>query len=82
MMSDYDFENILKAQVTQLIEANIQTEIEESVKNFAKTLLDRKDQYIAEIMKGIRIIHQQEPCTRNMNYKIIFENVERLERND
>ena len=78
MNEDY-IEFALKNSVEQLVRINIQTEIEEMVQQFEKKLLDRKDNYIAEVMKGIRIIHEKDIDTNGVNYKIIFENIQRVE---
>ena len=72
-------EQILILEVENNIRINIENEIEKEVEKFRRKLEDRKDQYIVEVMKGIRIAHE-----RNMNsitYRIIFENVTKLERN-
>lgn len=78
MNEDY-IEFALKNSVEQLVRINIQTEIEEMVQQFEKRLLDRKDNYIAEVMKGIRIVHEKDIDTNGVNYKIIFENIQRVE---
>ena len=78
MNEDY-IEFALKNSVEQLVRINIQTEIEEMVQQFERRLLDRKDNYIAEVMKGIRIIHEKDIGTNGVNYKIIFENIQRVE---
>lgn len=78
MNEDY-IEFALKNSVEQLVRINIQTEIEEMVQQFERRLLDRKDNYIAEVMKGIRIIHEKDIDTNGVNYKIIFENIQRVE---
>lgn len=41
---------------------------------------DRRKQYIAEIMKGIQILYSRNIEDNSMNYKIIFENVVRIEK--
>ena len=78
MNEDY-IEFALKNSVEQLVRINIQTEIAEMVQQFERRLLDRKDNYIAEVMKGIRIIHEKDIDTNGVNYKIIFENIQRVE---
>lgn len=72
--------DMLKNSVEQIIREDIDKRIEEKVEEFKRELQDNKEQYIAEIMKGIRILHSQEPGEWTMNYKITFENVTRLEK--
>lgn len=70
----------LKNNVELVVRQNISKRIDEKVEEFRKELEDNKEQYIAEVMKGIRIMHSQEPGEWTMNYKIVFENVTRLEK--
>ena len=72
-------EKYLKDSLKNIIAMNVDEEINKKVREFEKQLIDRRNQYIAEIMKGIQIMHQQEPAMNAMNYKIIFENVQRIE---
>ena len=71
---------ILKDSVERLVSEKIDQEIAHKIQEFKRELENNKDQYIAEVMKGIRILHNQEPMNMQMNYKIIFENVVRLEK--
>ena len=59
--------------VEHIIKSRIDAEIDKQVINFREKLESRKDEYLAEIMKGIRVAH--ETCVGEVNYKIIFENV-------
>lgn len=79
-MEERFIEQALKDSVEKLVSANIQIEIDEKVKKFREELEFRKDRYIAEVMKGIRILHEKDTISNGMNYKIIFENVVRLEK--
>lgn len=79
-MEERYIEQALKNSVETLIKANITNEIEEEVERFRRKLESRKDQYIAEVMKGIRMYHERDMMSNGMNYKIIFENVVRLEK--
>lgn len=74
-----NIEEILRNEVKQNIEVKIDELIEDEVNEFTKRLLMRKDDYIAEIMKGIRILHERDPFMNTINYKIIFENITYLE---
>ena len=78
-MEERFLEQALKDSVEKLISANIQIEIDEKVRLFKEELQSRKDKYIAEVMKGIRIYHEREPKTMQMNYKITFENIIKIE---
>ena len=79
-MEERFIEQALKESVEKLVSANIQAEIDEKVNKFREELEFRKDRYIAEVMKGIRIYHERDMMSNGMNYKIIFENVVRLEK--
>lgn len=81
-MKEVFIENAIKDSVEKLVSANIENAIEEKVKEFREKLEYNKDRYIAEVMKGIRIYQEQETGTRTMNYKIIFENVTILKKED
>lgn len=70
---------VLKKVVEQEISARIDEEINRKVNQFHKELTNRKDSYISEIMKGIRIYHEQDTVAMSQNYKILFENINRLE---
>lgn len=81
-MKEVFIENAIKDSVEKLVSANIENAIEEKVKEFREELEYNKDRYIAEVMKGIRIYHDQEIGTRTMNYKITFENITVLKKED
>ena len=72
-------EEMIKINLKQLIEHKVNIEIEETVYKLKEKLENRKDEYIAEIMKGIRFHHEYNDIEHCMNYKIIFENVTRVE---
>lgn len=71
----------LKDSLYNIISMSVDEEINKKVREFENQLIDRRNQYIAEIMKGIQIAHQQEPALNSMTYKIIFENIQRIEVN-
>jgi len=75
---DYILDGI-KKDIEHLISEKIQQEIDEKVKDFRYELESRKDDYIAEIMKGIRINHERQAGSMGINYSIIFENIYKLE---
>ena len=72
---EFNIGEILKKEVQKNIEIKIDKLIEDEVNDFTKKLLMRKDDYIAEIMRGIRILHEKDQFNNCVNYKIIFENV-------
>lgn len=79
-MGEEFIENGIKLSVKQIVSETIQQEIDKKVEDFRRELEDRKDNYIAEVMKGIRIYHEREMQGMGINYRIIFENVTRLEK--
>lgn len=78
-MEENFIENGIKISVKQIVSEKIQQEIDKKVESFKRELEDRKDNYISEVMKGIRIYHERDERSLGINYKIIFENVVRLE---
>lgn len=79
-MKEEFIENGIKLSVKQIVSETIQQEIDKKVENFKRELEDRKDNYISEVMKGIRIYHERDMQSMGVNYRIIFENVTRLEK--
>ena len=75
-----NLEEILMKNIKSIVSEKIDEEIEQKVNNFKKELEDRKDNYIAEIMKGIRVYHERDTMSMGINYKIIFENIYRIEK--
>ena len=69
----------LKDSLKKIISDRVDEEIEKKVDEFKMQLVDRKNQYISEIMKGIQILYKQNFVENSMNYKIIFENITRIE---
>ena len=60
--------------VEQCISEQIDKEIKEKTNEFYHSLVDRKDKYIAEVMSGIRIAHENNPELMYMDYRILFIN--------
>lgn len=75
-----NIEEILKNAVKENIEIKIDKLIEDEINEFTKQLLRRKDDYIAEIMKAIRISEERIAGTMQNHYIITFENKVFLER--
>lgn len=78
-MEEQFIEEILKKNIKAIISRKIDNEIKQKVENFRIELEDRKDNYIAEVMKGIRIYHERDMNSMAINYKIVFENIYRIE---
>lgn len=70
----------IKTHVECLIRETVSNEINKKVEEFREQLENRKDTYIAEIMKGIRIVHERDAGGLGVNYKIIFENIYKIEQ--
>lgn len=78
-MEYFNLEEVIKKEVKTIVSDKIQEEIDEEVLKFRNKLMDRKDEYIAEVMKGIRIFHERDINSLGMNYRVIFENIYRIE---
>jgi len=69
-----NIEDMILKEIHTTISERLDKEIEERTKEFYKELTERKDQYIAEVMKGIRLAHEYNPETMYMDYRIMFIN--------
>lgn len=77
-LNNYSLESHINECVEQVIKERIDEEIEKRVEQFRRELTYKKDQYIGEILSGISIY-----CEKNLGeitYKVIFENVVKVER--
>ena len=72
----------IKESILKCVQEKIDNEINQEIEKFKRKLEDRKDDYIAEVMKGIRIYHERDIGSEGINYRIIFENIYRLEKVD
>ena len=76
-----DFDTRLEAQLNSLIKEYINKrmdeEIEKRVEQFRKDLTYKKDQYLGEVLNGIRT--EVEQNVGMINFRIIFENVVKVE---
>lgn len=70
----------IKNSVEKIVREKIEEEIDKKVKQFKRELEYRKDNYIAEVMKGIRIFHERDFGSLGINYRIIFENITKIEK--
>ena len=69
-----DLIKAIEQSVKEMVSEKIDREIEERTKEFHKELTSRKDDYIAEVMKGIRIYQEYNPGSMYMDYRIMFIN--------
>lgn len=75
-----DFETIMKKQIEQIANNEIEKMIREKVNELNRELLLKKDNYIAELMKSIRIYSEQQTIDNMPRYLITIENTYRIER--
>lgn len=73
MREDYIVEQIRNG-LEQKVTVEVESLIEERVKNFREELECRKHKYIADILNEISIVHNYDSTMNEMNYKVIFEN--------
>ena len=76
--NDFMAADIIKDVFKQEVSKKIDDEIDKKVKEFREELVNRKDNYIAEIMKGIRIYSEQQTINGYPRYQIVFENVYKI----
>ena len=74
-----DFETIMKKQIEQIANDEIEKMIREKVNQFNRELLSKKDDYIAELMKCIRIFSEQQIIDNIPRYLITVENTYKIE---
>lgn len=74
-----DFETIMKKQIEQIANEEIEKMIREKVNQFNRELLSKKDKYITELMKGIRIYSEQQTVDKIPRYLITVENTYKIE---
>ena len=75
-----DFETIMKKQIEQIANEEIEKMIREKVNQFNRALLSKKENYIAELMKSIRIFSEQQTIDKIPRYLITIENTYRIEK--
>lgn len=75
-----DFETIMKKQIEQIANDEIEKMIREKVNQFNRELLSKKDNYITELMKSIRIFSEQQTIDNIPRYLITIENTYRIEK--
>jgi hypothetical protein len=69
-----DLETLMKKQLEQIVGNEIDELIHDEVDKIYRELCSRKDKYIAELMKSIRIYTQQESIDGVPRYLITVEN--------
>lgn len=75
-----DFETIMKKQIEQIANDEIEKMIREKVNQFNRELLSKKDEYVTELMKSIRIYSEQQTIDHISRYLITIENTYRIEK--
>lgn len=73
-----DFETIMKKQIEQIASDEIEKMIREKVNQFNRELLSKKENYIAELMKSIRIFSEQQKIDNIPRYLITIENTYKI----
>ena len=69
-----NIEKCIKNAIADYVSETIDKEIANRIEMFRKELTWRKDEYIAEVMKGIRIVHEYNPENMYVDYRILFVN--------
>lgn len=77
-----DFETLMKKQIEQIANDEIDELIHDEVDKIYRELCSRKDRYIAELMKSIRIYTQQESIDGMPRYLITVENTYKIKEED
>lgn len=77
-----DFETIMKKQIEQIANDEIEKMIGEKVNEFNRELLSKKDNYITELMKSIRIFSEQQTIDHIPRYLITVENTYKIKEED
>ncbi len=75
-----DFETIMKKQIEQIANDEIEKMIREKVNQFNREMLSKKDEYVTELMKSIRIYSEQQTIDHIPRYLITIENTYRIEK--
>ena len=75
-----DFETIMKKQLEQIVSNEVEELIHDEVNKFYRKLSEKKENYIAELMKSIRICSEQQTIDHIPRYLITIENTYRIEK--
>ena len=74
-----DFGTLMKKQIEQIADEKIEKLIEEKVNELNRQLLSEKENYIAELMKSIRIYNETQTIDNIPRYVITIENTYKIE---
>ena len=74
-----DFETIMKKQIEQIANDEIEEMIKKRVNELYRELLSKKENYIAQLMKSIRIYSEQKTIDNIPRYLITVENIYKIE---
>lgn len=75
-----NIELMLKKNIEQIANNEIDKIIEEKINELHKELLYKKDTYIAELMKSIRMFSEQQTIDNIPRYLITIENTYKIEK--
>ena len=76
-----DIETMLKENIKQIVSNEVDEMIKEKGKEIYRELMSKRDVYIAELMKSIRIVSEQQITDNNIpKYLITIENTYKIEK--
>ena len=75
-----DFKTIMKKQLEQIVSNEVDELIHDEINKIYRKLSEKKENYIAEIMKSIRIYSEQQTIDHIPRYLITIENTYRIEK--
>lgn len=78
-MEDINIIETLKCQLKDYAEQEVDKMISEKVESFKYELMKKKDEYITELMKSIRIFSEQQTIDHIPRYLITVENTYKIE---
>lgn len=78
-MEDINIIETLKCQLKDYAEQEVDKMISEKVESFKYELMKKKDEYITELMKNIRIFSEQQTIDHIPRYLITVENTYKIE---
>lgn len=78
-MEDINIIETLKCQLKDYAEQEVDKMISEKVESFKYELMKKKDEYITELIKNIRIFSEQQTIDHIPRYLITVENTYKIE---
>ena len=77
--NDFIVADIIKDVFKEQVSEKIDEEIDKKVKEFREKLINQKEDYIAEIVKSIKIYSERTRLGAHPEFRIVFENVYKIE---